>query len=56
MKLSYYAILHFLMNIEMRFLIFTSSLDFNDCLNLNMLDFVNNTLECIVDIKSQYLV
>ena len=36
-KLSNYAILHFLMNIEIRFPIFTSSLDFNNCINLNML-------------------
>ena len=38
-KLSNYAILHFLMNIEIRFPIFTSSLDFNNCINLNMLGF-----------------
>ena len=38
-ELSNYAILHFLMNIEIRFPIFTSSLDFNNCINLNMLGF-----------------
>ena len=37
MKLSHYAILYFLINIEIRFPIFTSSLDFNNCINLNML-------------------
>ena len=44
MKLSNYAILHFLVNIEIRFPIFTSSLDFNNCINLNMLGLCNALL------------
>ena len=57
-KLSSYEILHFSMNIVNRFpyfYIITAQLDFNNCINLNMLRFVNNTLECIVDVRSQCL-